>query len=173
MTKTKLEDFYFNYNEELFDLEEKFQDLFTANKKVTKVFDSLVEEINEWLNEHKVFALDGTVNLWNSQNSINKIIVLHNFQAFLGKLKDTENIILSYDSKTDTLEVQNIHHDGTNIYKIKPLDKLTKSELKDILESQPHFDKSISKTYFDKYYSQLRKDEIIEILRSEYGENLE
>lgn len=111
-----------------------------ADKTTQMYFEDIVKpEINKWLEDKgkdhfHIFGMDGSLGLWNGPTDFFKLYCIDNIDSLLKRLRDTLNLrILLYSEK---LEIYNIHHDGTNLYTIYPLDKIDKEVILHILHEE-------------------------------------
>ena len=110
--------------------------------------------------------LTGSMGLWSGNHDVSPQIVA-NLEDVIDRLSDTETLkILEGDD--GYLEIYNYHHDGCNIYSVKPLHELTKRELQEVVRKTVRDLKDALEDYYGhRSITKLTKDELIEFLEWE------
>jgi hypothetical protein len=127
--------------------------------------------INECINklENPIFIIEGSMGLWNGNVNVNQIVKIECFKDdFIFKYLELDNsyLYIKFNCKTLEITVKKYHHDGTNYYELKPLQKLTRQELQDLLLS--YFDKRELDEYIRNYdgisFSKRTKSDLIDLI---------
>ena len=147
-------------NEELGEPECEFDHLsFHQDKK--ELFDFLKSKL-----EYETFVLDGVSNRWNGEYYYD--LILTDLEEFEEKLPRGIDEIRYQLHKNMVLEVEVDHHDGTNYYKLIPLEKIRKSDLYDLLVDELNVtgkccNKELKELY-GKTLSKLNKMELVDAI---------
>lgn len=92
-----------------------------------------VDDLNDLL-------VTGSLGRWNGRHDIQPEIIA-TYADVLDRMESTihsNTRVYKRGEKIDYIEYDNIHHDGTNIYKITPIYNLTKKEIIEFIEDKAH-----------------------------------
>lgn len=111
-----------------------------------------VEEADKILDSKYYVSVDGRNRGWRGSQEVDLVIKETTLDAIISKHMNPDRLIVEVHK--DRVEVQNIHHDGTNTYTFKPFDysDLTKKEL------LQRVDKEGYEWYGDKLYKATKDD---------------
>lgn len=131
-----------------------------------EVWNYTVEEADKILDSKYYVSVDGRNRGWRGTQEVDLVIKETTLDAIISKYMEPDKLIV--EVYPDRVEVQNIHHDGTNSYIFKPFDysDLTKKEL------LQRVDKEGYEWYGDKLYK-ATKDDLINYIEDNLEWNIE
>ena len=126
-------------------------------KAIRDTIDGLIESY---------IIVTGTMGLWDRTVDIDPHQFTE-FQEFMNRIHEAEQLTIEFDKKEKAIVVRKTHHDGINVYYIRKPEWYTKNELEEMLEDYYDTREEMNEDaryYFDKSFSELNKDELIELL---------
>ena len=142
------------------------------NAMINDEYEYIIDKIDEFLSklENNIFHLEGSMGLWNGNFPVNQPTKIYYFKDdFMSKIiTDTMYLTIKFYPKSGKIEIEKIHHDGTNYYTLSPIEKWRKEEIKEyVLELYKNNEdelKEIVRDYYELPFSKLRKFELLEII---------
>jgi len=104
--------------------------------------------------------LSGCVEKWNNNYCIDDLTIM-SLEEVIENIKDTNRLIISFEEDSEEIIVENYHHDGVDIFRLKPLEMMSKQELYEIA-------KKINNDLYEQYrepISTYTKDGLISFIK--------
>ena len=167
----KLKSIYYNSADDVYYFEDENGNYLYDELMSEHEYKDTVDTINDLVESY--FILTGSVGLWDGTRTVVPY-VCKNFDDLTRKMKDINDIEISFDEDEQAIVIKGYHHDGTNVYYLRKPEWYTKNELKQlILEINDYDRKQINEDtqiYFGVPFSRLNRYEVHTILESEYLE---
>ena len=108
----------------------EFYDWCEEEARIT--YDCNMENLTESEIADRTFVIEGTLGLWDGNHTINPIVVKGIVPAINRCFgRDIDNIDVELDTKDGVIHVNASHHDGTNCFTLKMLNKNGEKALED------------------------------------------